>query len=99
MPEAVTLPYQVDQPTTGPPALRTVITGYQISSDNRNSQKKPTAGCKLITKLLSSSSLPTRVKTTTSTMYVLQFKYAITVPTVTHTCNGLIISLVFTSAL
>ena len=39
MAEAVTLHYQVDQPTSRPPALRTVITGYQISSDNSNSQK------------------------------------------------------------
>ena len=44
-----------------------VIAGYEISSDNTNSQRKPTVGGKQTSKSLRGLSPPSRVKTITNT--------------------------------
>ena len=41
-----------------------ITDGYQISSDNSNSQQQPTTGYKQTSKLLPSASSPTSMKTT-----------------------------------
>ena len=69
------------------------IAGYQINSNNSNSQQQPTTGYKQVSnyKSLPGVNLPTRVKTTRNTIYVWQFKYAnSTVSTVLCMSNDII---------
>ena len=65
-----------------------VIAGYRVSSNNSNSQPQPTTGYRQTSKSLPGTISPTRVKTTTNTIYVWQFKYANTLPIVLCMSNG-----------
>ena len=94
----------VDRLNGKPSALSTfswcmASTGYWISSTNSNIQQQQAADYRQTSKSLPGASPPTRMKTTTNRIYIWQFKYANTMPTVLCTSNGLsvAISLVFTS--
>ena len=50
------------------------ITGYQISSNNSNSQQQPTADYRQTSKLLPGVSQPTRAKTTTNRVCASKLK-------------------------
>ena len=64
------------------------ITGYCTSYYNTNSQQQPAVSYRQISKSLLVVSQPRTVKTTTNGIYVWQFKYANTVPTVLITSNS-----------
>ena len=65
------------------------MAGYRISNDNSNSQQKSTAGYKQINESLLGSSPPARVKTTTNTIDVRQYKYANIMSTIPYGSNDL----------
>ena len=64
------------------------ITGYHTSSINCNNHWQPMAGYRQTTKLLPGKSQQWWVKTTTKQIYVWQFEYANTIPTVLCMKNG-----------
>ena len=66
------------------------ITGYQISSNNSNSQQQPTASYRQTSKSLPGKSRPTGVKITANRIHPWQFKYVNTMTVVLCMSNELI---------
>ena len=73
------------------------ITGYQIYSNNNNSQQQPTTGYRLTIKSLPGMGGPITAKTTTNTICAWQFKYANSTP-IALCMSNVPTSLIFTPA-